>query len=66
MKWLDLYFDYTFTIARNVNANLPLVRRPQDIFNVRAEVRPWENTLFGIGVLQVSSRTTSTPSPARS
>ncbi len=57
LKWLDLYFDYTFTIARNVDANQPLVRRPQDVFNVRAEVRPWEDTLWGIGVLQVSSRT---------
>ena len=53
VKWFDLYFDYTFTIARNVDANVPLVRRPQDIFNIRAEVRPWEDTLFGIGVLQV-------------
>jgi len=57
VKWFDLYFDYTFTIARNVDANQPLVRRPQDVFNVRAEVRPWENTMFGVGVLQVSSRT---------
>jgi vitamin B12 transporter len=57
LKWFDLYFDYTFTIARNVDANQPLVRRPQDIFNIRAEVRPWENTLFGVGVLQVSNRT---------
>lgn len=56
VKWFDLYFDYTQTIARNVNANVPLVRRPQDIFNIRAEVRPWENTLFGVGVLQVNSR----------
>lgn len=56
VKWLDIYADYTFTIARNVDANQPLVRRPQDIFNVRAEVRPWDNTLFGVGVLQVSSR----------
>lgn len=56
VKWFDLYFDYTQTIARNVNANVPLVRRPQDVFNIRAEVRPWENTLFGIGVLQVNSR----------
>ncbi len=57
LKWFDLYFDYTFTIARNVDANQPLVRRPQDIFNIRAEVRPWENTMFGVGVLQVSNRT---------
>jgi vitamin B12 transporter len=56
VKWLDFYFDYTFTIARNVDANQPLVRRPQDVFNIRAEVRPWENTLFGVGVLQVNSR----------
>ena len=53
VKWFDLYFDYTFTIARNVDANVPLVRRPQDIFNIRAEVRPWKNLLFGVGVLQV-------------
>ncbi|CAN5876309.1 TonB-dependent receptor [soil metagenome] len=56
VKWLDLYFDYTQTISRNVDTNVPLVRRPQDVFNVRAEVRPWENTMFGVGVLQVSSR----------
>lgn len=56
VKWFDLYFDYTQTIARNVDANVPLVRRPQDVFNIRAEVRPWENTLFGVGVLQVNSR----------
>ena len=56
LKWFDLYLDYTYTIARNVDANQPLVRRPQDVFNVRGEVRPWENTLFGVGVLQVNSR----------
>jgi vitamin B12 transporter len=56
VKWFDLYFDYTQTIARNVDGNVPLVRRPQDVFNIRAEVRPWVNTLFGVGVLQVNSR----------
>ncbi|MDB5489269.1 MAG: TonB-dependent receptor [Reyranella sp.] len=56
VKWLDIYADYTQTIARNVSANQPLVRRPQDVFNVRAEVRPWDNTMFGVGVLQVNSR----------
>jgi vitamin B12 transporter len=56
VRWFDLYFDYTQTIARNVNANVPLVRRPQDVFNIRAEVRPSENTVFGVGVLQVNSR----------
>ena len=56
VKWLDFYADYTQTLARNVDANLPLVRRPQDVFNIRAEVRPWENTLFGVGVLQVNNR----------
>jgi len=55
-KWFDLYFDYTHLIARNVDANQPLLRRPGDVFNIRAEVRPWENTLFGVGVLQVNSR----------
>ncbi len=54
--WLDLNFEYTYTIARNVDANVPLVRRPQDVFNIRGEVRPWEDTRFGFGVLQVSSR----------
>lgn len=57
VKWFDFYFDYTNLIARNVSANQPLVRRPGDVFNIRAEVRPWENTLFGVGVLQVNSRT---------
>lgn len=56
VKWFDLYFDYTHLIARNVDANQPLLRRPGDVFNIRAEVRPWENTLFGVGVLQVNSR----------
>lgn len=57
VKWFDFYFDYTNLIARNVSANQPLVRRPGDVFNIRAEVRPWENTMFGVGVLQVNSRT---------
>jgi vitamin B12 transporter len=57
VKWFDLYFDYTHTFARNADTQLPLVRRPQDVFNIRAEVRPWDDTLFGIGVLQVSNRT---------
>ena len=56
VKWLDIYLDYTFTIARNVTDNEPLVRRPQDVFNIRAEVRPWESTVFGVGVLQVNGR----------
>jgi len=54
--WLDLNVEYTYTIARNVDANVPLVRRPQDVFNIRGEVRPWQDTRFGFGVLQVSSR----------
>ncbi len=57
VKWFDFYFDYTHTFARNVDTNVVLVRRPQDVFNIRAEVRPWTDTLFGIGILQVSNRT---------
>lgn len=55
-KWLDFNFEYTFTIARNVDANQPLVRRPQDSFNIRGEVRPWEDVRLGFGVTQVSNR----------
>lgn len=57
VKWFDFYFDYTHTFARNVDTNVVLVRRPQDVFNIRAEVRPWTDTLFGVGILQVSNRT---------
>ena len=57
LKWFDFYFDYTYTFARNVDTNVVLVRRPQDVFNIRAEVRPWTDTLFGVGILQVSNRT---------
>ena len=55
-SWMDFNFEYTYLIARNVDANVPLVRRPEDTFNVRAEVRPWENVRFGAGLMQVSSR----------
>jgi vitamin B12 transporter len=55
-NWLDFNFEYTHTIARNVDANQPLVRRPQDVFNVRGEVRPWDDVRLGFGVTQVSSR----------
>jgi vitamin B12 transporter len=55
-SWLDVNFEYTYTIARNVDANVPLVRRPQDMFNVRGEVRPWDDVRFGFGVTQVSNR----------
>lgn len=56
VNWLDINFEYTFTIARNVDANVPLVRRPQDSFNIRAEVRPWDDVRIGAGVTQVSNR----------
>ncbi|WP_395710382.1 TonB-dependent receptor plug domain-containing protein [Reyranella sp.] len=55
-RWLDFNFEYTFTIARNVDANQPLVRRPQDSFNIRGEVRPWDDVRLGFGVSQVSNR----------
>ena len=56
VKWFNLNFEYTNVIARNVDANVPLVRRPQDTFNIRGEVLPWDNVRLGFGVLQVSSR----------
>lgn len=55
-SWMDFNFEYTYLIPRNVTANVPLVRRPQDTFNIRAEVRPWENVRLGAGVMQVSNR----------
>ena len=55
-SWMDFNFEYTFLIARNVTANTPLVRRPQDTFNIRGEVRPWDDVRLGFGVTQVSSR----------
>lgn len=55
-QWLDVNFEYTYTLARNVDANQPLVRRPQDSFNVRAAIRPWSNTRFGVGLTQVNNR----------
>lgn len=55
-RWLDFNFEYTHLIARNVNDNVPLVRRPEDTFNVRTQVAPWENVRFGDEVAQVSSR----------
>ena len=56
VKWLDVNFEYTFTLARDVDANVPLARRPQDSFNIRAEVRPWSDVRFGAGLTQVSNR----------
>jgi vitamin B12 transporter len=55
-KWLDFHFEYTNLITRNVDANQPLVRRPGDTFDLRGEIRPWENVLFGFSVLHVESR----------
>ncbi len=31
LRWIDFNFEYTYTIARNVDANVPLVRRPQEL-----------------------------------
>lgn len=55
-NWLDFHFDYTYTLARNVDTDQPLVRRPVSVFNVRAVARPWSNVRLGAGVLQVSER----------
>ncbi|MBS0222727.1 MAG: TonB-dependent receptor [Proteobacteria bacterium] len=55
-KWLDLFFNYTYTHAINVDLNQPLPRRPEDVFGIRAEVRPWENVHFGVEFNQVSNR----------
>src|SRR5262249_7609999 len=54
--WIDFHFEYTNLIARNVDANVPLVRRPGDTFDVRGEVRPLDNVLLGFGVFHVESR----------
>jgi vitamin B12 transporter len=56
VQWANLNFEYTNVIARNVDANVPLVRRPQDTFNIRGEVLPWDNVRLGFGLTQVSSR----------
>ena len=55
-SWLDFHFDYTYTLARDVDANVPLVRRPVSVFNVRAVARPWSNVRLGAGLLQVNER----------
>ena len=55
-SWLDLHFEYTNLIARNVDANQPLVRRPDNTFDIRGEIRPWENVLLGFGVFHVENR----------
>ncbi len=55
-SWLDLHFDYTYTLARNVDTDQPLVRRPVSVFNVRAVARPWSNVRLGAGLLQVNER----------
>ncbi len=56
VSWLDVNFEYTHTVARDVDQNVPLVRRPLDSFNVRTEVRPWDGVRLGAGVTQVSNR----------
>ncbi|MBS0521285.1 MAG: TonB-dependent receptor [Proteobacteria bacterium] len=55
-RWLDLLFNYTYTHAWNVDSGQPLVRRPQDVFGLRAEVRPWEGVRVGAELQQVSNR----------
>ena len=54
--WFDFTFEYTFTNARDIDQNLPLVRRPANVFTARAEFRPWDNVRFGIGVNHVDGR----------
>ncbi len=54
-NWLDLNLDYTYMNARTAT-NTPLVRRPQDSFSLRAEVRPWDGVRLGMGLSQVSNR----------
>lgn len=55
-KWLDVFFNYTYTRALDVDLNQPLPRRPEDVFGLRAEVRPWEDVHFGVELNQVSNR----------
>lgn len=56
VDWFDFIFEYTFTNARDTDQNLPLVRRPTNVFTARAEFRPWDNVRFGVGVDHVDGR----------
>ena len=55
-KWLDVFFNYTYTRALDVDLNQPLPRRPEDVFGFRVAVRPWEEVHFGFELNQVSNR----------
>ena len=54
-NWLDLNLDFTYMNAHD-QYYTPLVRRPQNSFGLRAEVRPWDGVRLGMGLSQVSNR----------
>ncbi len=55
VNWLDLNADFTYMNAQD-QYYTPLVRRPQNSFSLRAEVRPWDGVRLGMGLSQVSGR----------
>lgn len=56
VNWFDFIFEYTYTNARDVDQNVPLVRRPTNVFTARAEFTPWENVRFTMGLDHVAGR----------
>jgi len=55
-SWLDVYFAYTHTLAFNLTTGAWLVRRPEDVFSVRATVRPVEGVRLGAELNQIAGR----------
>ncbi|WP_428661791.1 TonB-dependent receptor plug domain-containing protein [Reyranella sp.] len=54
--WLDVHFAYTHTLAFNLTTGAWLVRRPEDVFSVRAAVRPIEGVRLGAELNSVGGR----------
>ena len=55
-SWLDFNFEYTYTDRAQRRRQRAAGAPSAGPFNIRGEVRPWEDMRFGFGVLQVSSR----------
>ena len=53
VNWLDIAADFTYMNAHD-QYYTPLVRRPQNTFSLRTEVRPWDGVRLGMGLSQVS------------
>jgi vitamin B12 transporter len=54
--WLELHLAYTHTLAFNLTTGAWLVRRPEDVYNVRLTVRPIETVRLGVEMNQVEGR----------